>query len=63
MVCSSIVQQGYLHSFALFKLPNTGLIELIGDNTDTSSIKTNFVGQDSYSRISNEDIEKTSLKI
>ncbi|WP_063656421.1 response regulator [Aliivibrio fischeri] len=53
-----IVQQGYLHSFALFKLPNTGLIELIGDNTDTSSIKTYFVGQDSYSRISNEDIEK-----
>lgn len=52
-----IVQQGYLHSFALFKLPNIGLSKLL-DNQENSSTKTYFVGEDSYSRINNNDTNK-----
>lgn len=53
-----IVQQGYLHSFVLFKLPNTGLAALLGNKKENNSTKTYFVGEDSYSRINNSDTEK-----
>lgn len=53
-----IVQQGYLHSFVLFKLPNTGLTNLLDNNQENTSTKTYFVGEDSYSRITNNDKNK-----
>ncbi|MDD9158116.1 response regulator [Aliivibrio sp. S4TY2] len=56
-----IVQQGYLHSFALFKLPNTGLSKLL-DYKENNSTKTYFVGEDSYSRINNNDTKKNLSK-
>ena len=48
-----IVQQGYLHSFVLFKLPNNGLSLLLKNGQqDSSSIKSYLVGDNSLSLIS-----------
>lgn len=57
-----IVQQGYLHSFVLFKLPNTGLTNLLGNIKGNTSTKTYFVGEDSYSRIDSSDTSKNLSK-
>ncbi len=44
-----IVQQGYLHSYAMFRLPNKGITKLIEDKKD-SPMQTLLVGQDHRSR-------------
>ena len=50
---SPIIQQGYLHSYVMFKLPNTGLTQQLQDKLDESSnISTLLVGKDLASRIS-----------
>ncbi|MBY8073865.1 response regulator [Vibrio fluvialis] len=45
-----IIQQGYLHSYAMFRLPNNGITKLIADTNSTSSMRTLLVGQDHRSR-------------
>ncbi|MEH0742024.1 response regulator [Vibrio cholerae] len=45
-----IVQQGYLHSYAMFRLPNNGITKLIADKSNQVAIKTLLVGQDHRSR-------------
>ncbi|OLQ92767.1 hybrid sensor histidine kinase/response regulator [Vibrio ponticus] len=45
-----IIQQGYLHSYAMFRLPNNSLTKLIADNNNVWSIKTLLVGQDNKLR-------------
>ncbi len=44
-----IIQQGYLHSYAMFRLPNTGITKLIADKNG-SAMQTLLVGQDHRSR-------------
>ena len=52
-----IIQQGYLHSYALFRLPSEGLTHLLA-NKSLSSINTILVGQDHHSRtLTNSDKE------
>ncbi len=46
-----IIQQGYLHSYAMFRLPNNGITKLISENNSDSSKRTLLVGQDQRSRI------------
>lgn len=41
-----ITQQGYLHSYAMFRLPNNSLTKLIADKSNVWSIKTLLVGED-----------------
>ncbi|WP_260259866.1 hybrid sensor histidine kinase/response regulator [Vibrio intestinalis] len=41
-----IIQQGHLHSYAMFRLPNNSLTKLIADNNQTWDIKTLLVGAD-----------------
>ncbi|ANU37382.1 Transducer protein Htr6 [Vibrio scophthalmi] len=41
-----IIQQGYLHSYAMFRLPNNSLTKLMADNNNIWSIKTLLVGED-----------------
>ncbi len=46
-----IIQQGYLHSYAMFRLPNNGLTKLVADKSGSSSgLRTLVVGQDHHSR-------------
>ncbi len=44
-----IIQQGYLHSYAMFRLPNTGITKLIADKNN-STMQTLLAGQDYRSR-------------
>ncbi|WP_070962327.1 response regulator [Vibrio sonorensis] len=56
-----IIQQGYLHSYALFRLPINGITKLIAD-TGKSSMKTLLVGDDYTSRtlaFEQEEIDKS----
>ncbi|KGY12341.1 histidine kinase [Vibrio tubiashii] len=56
-----IIQQGYLHSYAMFRLPNNGITKLIADNSN-NSMKTLLVGSDHKSRTlayQQEDIDKS----
>lgn len=56
-----IVQQGYLHSFVLFKLPNNGLSLLLKNGQqDSSSIKSYLVGDNSLSLISGISTDKNT---
>lgn len=48
-----IVQQGYLHSYAMFRLPNNGITKLIADKNRESSINTLLVGSDQQPRTIN----------
>ena len=60
-----IVQQGYLHSYAMFRLPNNGITKLIAEINRDSSIDTILVGSDHKPRTINtkqEDIQN-SLEI
>ncbi|GAB7226138.1 response regulator [Vibrio owensii] len=60
-----IVQQGYLHSYAMFRLPNNGITKLIAEINRDSSIETLLVGSDHKPRTINtkqEDIQN-SLEI
>lgn len=45
-----IIQQGYLHSYAMFRLPNNSLTRLIADNNGLWSMKTLLVGTDNKLR-------------
>ncbi|NGZ12225.1 response regulator [Vibrio aestuarianus] len=45
-----IIQQGYLHSYAMFRLPNNGITKLMADTNKTSQIRTLLVSQDHLSR-------------
>lgn len=45
-----IIQQGYLHSYAMFRLPNNGITKLIADTNNIASMKTLLVGPDHRSR-------------
>lgn len=57
-----IIQQGYLHSYALFRLPNNGITKLIADTNNIASMKTLLVGSDHLSRTlayQQEDIDKS----
>ncbi|WP_045421849.1 response regulator [Vibrio campbellii] len=60
-----IVQQGYLHSYAMFRLPNNGITKLIAEINRDSSIDTLLVGSDHKPRTINtkqQDIQN-SLEI
>ncbi|MEL7291358.1 MAG: response regulator [Pseudomonadota bacterium] len=60
-----IIQQGYLHSYALFRLPNNGITKLIADDTDNPR-RTLLVGSDHLSRslaYQQTDIDKSKTVI
>ncbi|WP_428771375.1 response regulator [Vibrio sp.] len=44
-----IIQQGYLHSYALFRLPNNGISKLVADN-NKEPLRSILVGDDYLSR-------------
>ncbi|KOO05019.1 hybrid sensor histidine kinase/response regulator [Vibrio nereis] len=57
-----IIQQGYLHSYAMFRLPNNGITKLISDTHNVASTKTLLVGNDYNPRTlayQQEDIERS----
>ncbi|HHX8509205.1 TPA: response regulator [Vibrio diabolicus] len=60
-----IVQQGYLHSYAMFRLPNNGITKLVADANRESSINTLLVGNDHQPRTINtkQDDIKNSLEV
>ncbi|MDF2154990.1 response regulator [Vibrio sp. CAU 1672] len=60
-----IVQQGYLHSYAMFRLPNNGITKLIAETNRDSVINTLLVGSDHQPRTLNTRIEDiyTSLDV
>ncbi|EGR2755082.1 response regulator [Vibrio parahaemolyticus] len=60
-----IVQQGYLHSYAMFRLPNNGITKLIADKNRESSINTLLVGSDQQPRTINtkQDSIQNSLEV
>ncbi|ELU2536201.1 response regulator [Vibrio vulnificus] len=45
-----IIQQGYLHSYAMFRLPNNGITKLIADINKDAAIHTLLVGSDHLPR-------------
>ncbi|KYN87296.1 hybrid sensor histidine kinase/response regulator [Vibrio cidicii] len=45
-----IIQQGYLHSYAMFRLPNNGLTKLVADVNKDAVIHTLLVGSDHLPR-------------
>ncbi|MCW8332257.1 response regulator [Vibrio paucivorans] len=58
-----IIQQGYLHSYALFRLPNNGITKLIADTNAKSGMRTLLVGKDHITRsmaFKQEDIDKST---
>lgn len=60
-----IVQQGYLHSYALFRLPNNAITKLMANQSNEKGVKTLIVGEDYLSRTmgySQDDIQ-TSLQV
>ncbi len=57
-----IIQQGYLHSYAMFRLPNNGITKLIADLRGNAYTRTLLVGKDHYSRtlaFQQEDIDRS----
>lgn len=52
-----IVQQGYLHSYAMFRLPNNGITKLVADKNRESSIETLLVGGDQQPRTINTKLD------
>ncbi|GEM73952.1 response regulator [Vibrio sagamiensis] len=48
-----IIQQGYLHSYAMFRLPNNGITKLIADNKYNVSIEALLVSDERHSITSN----------
>ncbi|MGL6027783.1 MAG: HAMP domain-containing protein, partial [Vibrio sp.] len=45
-----IIQQGYLHSYAMFRLPSNAITKLIADGNNHPTMQTILVGQDHRSR-------------
>ncbi|PMH41215.1 hybrid sensor histidine kinase/response regulator [Vibrio sp. 10N.286.49.B3] len=60
-----IIQQGYLHSYAMLRLPNDEITQITLDHRKQSSMHTLLVGSDGQSRSSahNQDIIKKSMAI
>ncbi|WP_341659081.1 response regulator [Vibrio sp.] len=57
-----IIQQGYLHSYAMFRLPNNAITKFITDHNETTEMRTLLVGQDHLSRtlaIQQQDIDNS----
>lgn len=57
-----IIQQGYLHSYAMFRLPNNGITKLISDQKDADEMRTLLVGQDNLPKtlaIQQQDIDNS----
>ncbi|MGR5267892.1 response regulator [Vibrio astriarenae] len=57
-----IVQQGYLHSYALFRLPNNAITKLMANQSNEKAVKTLIVGEDYLSRTmaySQDDIQNS----
>ncbi|PHJ41445.1 ATP-binding protein [Vibrio sp. PID17_43] len=57
-----IVQQGYLHSYAMFRLPNNGITKLVAEINQDTSIDTLLVGSNHQPRTMNTkqgDIENS----
>ncbi len=58
-----IIRQGYLHSYAMFRLPNNGITKLIADGQNkSSSLRTLLVGDDNRVRTlaySQEEADKS----
>ncbi|CAM2896775.1 response regulator [Vibrio mytili] len=52
-----IVQQGYLHSYAMFRLPNNGITKLIAGKSQESSVNTLLVGSDKRPRTINTKLD------
>lgn len=50
-VGAPIIQQGYLHSYAMLKLPSTSLTNIIRDHNDKSNITKILVGTDHKPKI------------
>ncbi|MGR5236686.1 ATP-binding protein [Vibrio alfacsensis] len=60
-----IVQQGYLHSYAMFRLPNNGITKLVAKINRDSSIGTLLVGSNHQPRTMNtkQDDIQNSLEV
>ncbi|WP_153447734.1 response regulator [Vibrio algicola] len=61
-----IIQQGYLHSYAMFKLPNTALSNMINAHSKKESLTKLLVGQHKHSKVldlSQKSIDASSLVI
>ncbi len=52
-IAAPILQQGYLHSYAILRLPSKRLLKLFKDNSESNSIKTLLVGEDNQPRLLN----------
>ncbi|RJX74465.1 response regulator [Vibrio sinensis] len=58
-----IIQHGYLHSYAMFRLPNNAITKLIADTNNALSMQTLLVGSDHKPRTlayPQEDIDKST---
>lgn len=49
-LAAPIIQQGYLHSYAMFRLPNNGISRLIAEHNQASAKRVLLVGNDHYPR-------------
>ncbi|CAH6929184.1 Chitin catabolic cascade sensor histidine kinase ChiS [Vibrio chagasii] len=58
-----IVQQGYLHSYAMFRLPINGITKLIADLNKSSNIQTLLVGDDHLPRSLAHSQESINLSL
>ncbi|MFB9135947.1 response regulator [Vibrio olivae] len=62
-LAAPIIQQGYLHSYAMFRLPNNGITKLIADKSrHTSGLRTLLVGENHQSKTlayQQSDIDKS----
>ncbi|WP_394247699.1 ATP-binding protein [Vibrio profundi] len=58
-----IIQQGYLHSYAMFRLPINGITKLIADINKSSNLQTLLVGSDYSPRNLAHDQEAINLSL
>ncbi|MGF1753562.1 response regulator [Vibrio makurazakiensis] len=58
-----IIQQGYLHSYAMFRLPINGITKLIADINKSSNMQTLLVGSDYSPRSLAHDQKAVNLSI
>jgi len=58
-----IIQQGYLHSYAMFRLPINGITKLIADINKSSNLQTLLVGGDYSPRNLAHDQEAINLSL
>ncbi|MFA0567317.1 response regulator [Vibrio gallaecicus] len=58
-----IIQQGYLHSYAMFRLPNNGITNLIADLNKSSNMHSLLVGSDHLPRSLAHSQESINLSL